>query len=66
MRTLDQAASLRELFALSDQQIAYLEAMKRTGLYGATLDEVVVSLLLAGIRDAVDRDFIKLSTRNGK
>ena len=48
---------------LTSQQVEYLSAMKRTGLYGATVDEVVVGLILAGIRDAVERDFIKLTER---
>lgn len=51
---------------LSAQQVEYLASMARTGLYGSNVDEVVVSLILAGIRDAVDRDFIKLTTRNSK
>jgi len=44
---------------VTNHQIEYLVAMARTGLYGSTPDEVVISLVLAGIREAVDRGFIK-------
>lgn len=45
---------------LNSKAHAYLQAMTKTGLYGATVEEVIHSLILAGVRDAVERGFVKL------
>jgi hypothetical protein len=37
---------------LSDKQVAYLEALQRVGLWGGTLEEVCLDLVLHGIQDA--------------
>lgn len=47
-------------FVLSEAEAAYISDLLDTGLYGRTWDEAVSSLLLAGIRNAVESGHINL------
>jgi hypothetical protein len=43
-----------------DPTMTYLEDLLETGLYGEDLDQVAETLVLAGVRQAVEAGFIKL------
>ena len=39
---------------LTSAQVEYIVAMKKTGLYGSNVNEVVAGLIEAGIRSAIE------------
>lgn len=47
-----------EPIPFTDHQIEYMESLRRTGLYGRTLADVLNALVLEGLRSAVARGII--------
>ncbi len=51
----------RQWVTLTDQTLEYLEKLAKLGTHGASVPDVAKTLIEAGLRDAIEKKFLKIA-----